>query len=122
MNNAYSYVVFNLANKCNTVCRYCFQDSTPENEQFLPLETIKKCLDYCLPRADSKLFAQFTGGEIFLHPEIWEILDYAKSKGWALRLQTNGLTIGQMTPGQLSFLSREGKYPSMDTTKKHTIR
>lgn len=106
--NAYGYVVFNLTNKCNTVCRYCFQESTSDNNQFLPVETIKSCLDYCAPEADGKRFAQFTGGEMFLHPDVWEILQYAKNNGWVVRVQTNGLTIRHMTHEQLSFLSRSG--------------
>ncbi len=106
--NAYGYIVFNLTNRCNTVCRYCFQNSSPADSQFLPTKTIKDCLDYCLPKADSKPFAQFTGGEVFLHPNIWEILRYAKSKGWVVRVQTNGLTVKDMTADQLGFLSQKG--------------
>jgi len=106
--NAYGRMVFNLTNKCNTVCRYCFQESTPDNDQFLSFESIIACLDYCAPKSNGKRFAQFTGGEIFLHPQIWDILHYAKGSGWVVLLQTNGLTIGQMTRQQLTFLSQKG--------------
>lgn len=107
--NAYSYIAFSLTNRCNTVCRYCFKSCSSKNNQFLPFETIKSCLDWCAARADSKTFAQFTGGEPFLHPNIWEILNYARSKDFTLRLQTNGLMLSQMTPAQFTLLAQPGQ-------------
>jgi MoaA/NifB/PqqE/SkfB family radical SAM enzyme len=50
-------------------------------------------------------YLQLTGGEIFLHPDIFEIIQLGLSFGYTLRLQTNGFLFNKMGDEKLRILS-----------------
>ena len=93
------YIQWHITNKCNLRCKHCYQeDYTTDNE--LSYEEFKVVSD--------KVFAtlhkwnklgdfSITGGEPFLHPQIFEILNIVNSSGDVSRLDilTNGTLITQ---------------------------
>ncbi len=79
-----------LTHKCNLKCDFCFNKNYP-NKKELSLEELKKVVDNI---HKSKIKAvRFTGGEPFLRKDLEKILEYAKSRGLYVILNTNGLLI-----------------------------
>jgi len=69
------------SSKCNLKCVHCFRQYMDMNEyDFMPMELYRKIVDEC---AQYKLFTlKFSmRGEPTLHPDIVEMVDYAKKKG-----------------------------------------
>ncbi len=70
---------------CNQKCRIC---SNPEREATLTLAQAKAMIDDFVARGYDGVI--LTGGEPTMHPQLPDILSYAKSKGIHARLITNG--------------------------------
>jgi radical SAM protein with 4Fe4S-binding SPASM domain len=80
-----------LTYRCNLHCVHCYTD--PYNtREFFPRElSLKEILRILDEMADLEiLYLNLTGGEIFTHPNFFEIYDYAYRKGFLLMLYTNG--------------------------------
>jgi radical SAM protein with 4Fe4S-binding SPASM domain len=92
-----SEVVIEVEPKCNFNCNFCFNKLSFASEGRNHLESLSK--DYVKKiveaAADAKIGSiRFTGGEPLLHPDILELLDFAKSLNFAqVRLNTNGSLI-----------------------------
>lgn len=83
-------VAWELTAQCNLSCRHCYvvaQDKKPE----LSKEEIESILEQLAQ--SSCLYLIFTGGEIFTRDDFFEIAHSARSKGFGLRLLTNGTLI-----------------------------
>jgi MoaA/NifB/PqqE/SkfB family radical SAM enzyme len=80
-----------LTYRCNLHCVHCYTDPYNSRQFFakeLSLDEITRILD---EMADlGILWLNLTGGEIFTHPNFFEIYDYAYQKGFLLQLYTNG--------------------------------
>jgi radical SAM protein with 4Fe4S-binding SPASM domain len=93
-------VDWELTVRCNQRCGHCFHSDAPASELTLP--EIRGILDQL---ADAGcLFVTFTGGEIFLRNDLFDICAYAKHKRFAIRLFTNGTLIGEHTADCLAAL------------------
>jgi SynChlorMet cassette radical SAM/SPASM protein ScmF len=81
-----------LTDRCNQFCRHCWiQPQSPESHltyNFLRLQDLAAIIEEALPLGLAEV--KLTGGEPLLHPEIREILELLRSRGLALRLETNG--------------------------------
>ena len=80
-----------LTYRCNLHCRHCYTDPYNSKEYFpreLTLEEIHRLL------ADMHqigiVWLNLTGGDIFMHPQFFEIYEAAYRKGFLLQLYTNG--------------------------------
>jgi len=95
----------NLTNKCNTFCKYCFQDAVSVADHRFFAKDIKRVFDYFKSRnrnSNKKKHLQLTGGEPTIHPEFFEIMQLGLEYGYVIRLQTNGLSFATMTEPELS--------------------
>jgi len=80
-----------LTYACNLHCVHCYTDcfNTPQDlKKELSTEKIKSIIDEMVDLG--VLWLNFTGGEIFMHRDFFEIYEYAHSKGFILTLYTNG--------------------------------
>lgn len=79
-----------LTFRCNEKCQHCYctlNDSRPE----LSLSEIKAILDEL---ADMNVFeVTFTGGDLFVREDAFEILEYAYSKRFLINIFTNGIAL-----------------------------
>ncbi len=76
--------------KCNLRCVHCY--ITPDHtKKELSLEECQSILDQLA--AESCLFIIFTGGELLTRSDFFDIAQYARKKGFAIRLFTNGTLI-----------------------------
>jgi len=85
-----------LTYRCNLHCVHCYTDPYNDRKFFpreLTLTEIKRIID---EMAELEiLYLNLTGGEIFTHPNFFEIYDYAYRKGFLLMLYTNGTIFTQ---------------------------
>ena len=88
-NQLYS-VQFELTFRCNEHCKhcYCVDSEVPEGSEELTLDEIKKILDDLYEM--NALDLTFTGGELFMRKDVWEILEYASSKRFIINIFSNG--------------------------------
>lgn len=80
-----------LTYRCNLHCRHCYTD--PYNsKEFFPRELttaeIYRLLDEM--RNLGIIWLNLTGGDIFMHPDFFEIYERAHSLGFLMQLYTNG--------------------------------
>jgi len=94
---------------CNLSCVMCLNKDLAKNEKgFMDFDVFKKIIDEASDFAsDVNLFHR---GESLLHPEIFEMLRYAKDKGLSTRLNTNATLLDeersyQIFKSGLDFLS-----------------
>ncbi len=94
--------LFELTQKCNLSCCHCYlpADISP-NE--LPAGQIKNALDQL---SDAKtIFITFSGGEVFLRDDFFEIVTYAKKNNFIVSILTNGTLIDEKIADRLENLN-----------------
>lgn len=94
---------------CNIACRHCFISCGPR-EVRLPMMTVDQ-VRAALDEAAELGFREyyFTGGEPFLHPEIFTLIDLALARG-PLTILTNGLLFDEPTCARLRRVFDESEY------------
>ena len=73
---------------CNLKCSFCDLWQDFEN---MPLERILPLLDQAVAIGTKTLV--ITGGEPFIHPDLWTVVQAAKSRGLSVNITTNGTLI-----------------------------
>jgi len=76
-----------IISACNNNCSYCFQKGYHEQNKIMPLDEIKRIIDWFHP---SKRVG-FLGGEPTLHPDIVEAVEYTVSVDKTPMIMTNML-------------------------------
>lgn len=86
-----------LTRKCNLRCNFCYAKKTEyiEND-IIDYDDLKKVIDFC-DEARVK-YIVFTGGEPTLYPQIFDILEYIKTKKNKIQvaIATNGILLKNM--------------------------
>lgn len=84
-------VSFETTKQCNLRCKHCYTDAHNQLPDELTTEEIKGLIDEL---ADTGVLSiTFTGGEPLMHPDIFELMEYAKKKPLTVLLFTNGTLI-----------------------------
>lgn len=93
-----SDVMFELTYRCQAQCIHCYNPGATRNDsersgradtEELSLDDYKHIID---DLCDNGLVsATLTGGDPFMHPYTWQIIDYLYQKGVAISVYTNGL-------------------------------
>ena len=93
-------VHFDLTYRCNERCVHCYLDHDDHGEL-----TTAECLKVLDDLASSgTLFLTFSGGEIFLRPDLYEILAAARRLYFDISLKTNALLVTPERAGRLREL------------------
>lgn len=90
--------VIEIANGCNLKCDFCWTHSPymdgklPEGwlKKTLSTDVIRTYLDDLYKLKTVRLVEFCAVGDPLYHPEIWQLIEYAKQKQFRLRLSTNG--------------------------------
>ena len=88
-----------IISTCNNNCSYCFQKEYHKQNKIMPLEEVKKIIDW----HDSEGRIGFLGGEPTLHPNIAEMVEYALSKGKKTLIMTNLLCDNSVVEKLIQF-------------------
>lgn len=88
--------VIEVTDRCNLTCPTCYAGSSPTYGRHRTLEEVKAMLDAVVKNEKEPDVVQISGGEPTIHPQFWEILEYAKSLPIRhLMLNTNGIKIAK---------------------------
>lgn len=88
--------IVEVTDRCNLTCPTCYAGSSPTFGRHRTLEEIKKMLDVIVKNEKEPDVVQISGGEPTLHPQFFEILDYAKILPIRhVMLNTNGIKIAK---------------------------
>jgi len=107
----FDHAQIEITGVCNMKCKHC--RAAFEKGKHLPLKTVKKIIDFaCLHAQDLKISENFrliiSGGEPFLHPFWYQIIEYAKQKNIrSFYITSNASTIDQNTIDKLKILQKE---------------
>ncbi len=88
--------VVEVTDRCNLTCPTCYAGSSPTYGRHRTLDEVKAMLDTIVRNEKEPDVVQISGGEPTIHPQFWEIMDYAKSLPIKhLMLNTNGIKIAK---------------------------
>jgi radical SAM protein with 4Fe4S-binding SPASM domain len=96
-------VAINVLTKCNLKCLHCYGEFGITRNEKLEKETVFSIIDQLKELHCSEI--NFTGGEVFLYQDIFDILEYAKRKNLKVSLMTNGTLV---TPDIVERLKKIG--------------
>lgn len=99
--------IIEVTDRCNLTCPTCYAGSSPTYGRHRTLEEIKKMMDAVVRNEKEPDVVQISGGEPTIHPQFFEILDYAKTLPIKhLMLNTNGIRIAK----EMDFVKRLKSY------------
>lgn len=81
---------FHITNRCNMNCIHCLYDSGKRIIEEMELEQIENVISDFAELSEGKGSINLFGGEIFVRKDVFQILDFVKSKGLKLGIITNG--------------------------------
>ena len=92
-----------LTYRCNLRCRHCYTDCYNGPEHFPKEMTTPEIVRILAEMADlGVLWLNFTGGEVFMHRDFFEIYDEACRKGFIITLFTNATLLTSETIARLA--------------------
>jgi len=94
-----------ITTRCDLKCRYCFNWESDGKQEETSLEYADICRILAAGREEGHRYLTITGGEPFLHKDIFKIIDYAYELGYLVNILTNGLYIDEQ-----AALELRGKY------------
>ena len=92
-----------LTYRCNERCVHCYLDHEDHGE--MTTSEIKHLLDEMAEAG--VFFLTFSGGEIFLRKDFFELLEYARSLMFSVKLKTNAVLIREREAARLRDLDVE---------------
>jgi radical SAM protein with 4Fe4S-binding SPASM domain len=96
-------VQLDVTYRCNERCVHCYLDHEDHGE--MTTTEIKDLLDQLA--VAGVFFLTISGGEILLRKDFFEILEYARAKGFCVKLKTNALLIGKKEADRIRSLGVE---------------
>jgi len=106
-----------ITRRCNLSCGYCFEyDKVSEP---VPLAILKDRLEH-LAKLRS-VFVTLTGGESLLHPDVVELVGYARSLGMEPFLNTNGYLLTRTLIEQLNAAGLYAMQLSIDNARPDDV-
>ncbi|MEQ9326623.1 MAG: tetratricopeptide repeat protein [Rhodospirillales bacterium] len=83
-------VYIQLSRRCNLRCTMCGHHVWESNEGFMTMELFAHALDECAANGLFDIVILAAQGEPFLHPKIFEFLEYAVGRGFHVGIVSNG--------------------------------
>ncbi len=88
--------IVEVTDRCNLTCPTCYAGSSPTHGRHRTLEEVKTMIDNVVKNEGEPDVLQISGGEPTLHPQFFEILDYAKTQPIKhIMVNTNGIRIAK---------------------------
>lgn len=104
--------IIEVTDRCNLSCPTCYASSSPSFGRHRTVDEIKAMFDTIVANEKEPDVVQISGGEPTIHPQFFEILDYAKTLPIKhLMVNTNGIEIAK----SMEFTKRLASYaPSFE--------
>ena len=88
--------IVEVTDRCNLTCPTCYAGSSPTYGRHRTLDEVKAMLDSVVEHERKPDIVQISGGEPTIHPDFFEILDYAITLPIRhIMINTNGIKIAQ---------------------------
>src|SRR6476469_242130 len=88
--------IIEITDRCNLTCPTCYAGSSPSHGRHRTFEEVKAMLDTIVENEKEPDVVKISGGEPTLHPQFFDILDYAKTLPIKhIMVNTNGLEIAR---------------------------
>jgi MoaA/NifB/PqqE/SkfB family radical SAM enzyme len=94
-------IAVNITGRCNLKCVFC-EKSRHSSPRELDIQSIKKLIDLSV-KISCPVF--ISGGEPFIHREIWNLLHYCKYINKRVAIVTNGTQFDSLSKEQFQLLS-----------------
>ena len=93
--NILQNVQIQITEKCNLKCRHCYVNnrSIETAVSFMSADVLNKIIKECVELG--VFVITLTGGEPFMHPNLWDIIKKIKEYGILVNVQTNGTLINE---------------------------
>ncbi len=100
---------FNTGTLCNITCRNCYIESSPKNDRlvYLRADEVSAYLDEIQSGGFRTDEIGFTGGEPFMNPDIFTMLDDCLMRGYRVLMLTNAMKPMQRFKSRLLELSEK---------------
>jgi len=97
-----SYLFLEITRKCNLNCLHCGSDCKADiNFPELTTDSWFKIIDYIEETYSKSVAFILTGGEPLIHPDIFKIGNYIKTKGMRWGMVTNGIILNEIRLAEL---------------------
>jgi MoaA/NifB/PqqE/SkfB family radical SAM enzyme len=81
---------FEIIESCPNNCKFCSSNSCIDKDKIICFDDFKRVVDYFIVNGGIEEIS-LSGGEPFLHPDIFKIVEYVKSKEIRLVIFTSGV-------------------------------
>ncbi len=107
-------VVYNLTNRCNLLCKHCFQRAHENEKDHMTLAQKLKIIDELNDAGVAAI--TFSGGEPLMSDDFYEVANHAFKKGIYVSIDTNGTLIDEDTAKKLYDTGIRCAQISIDST------
>ena len=92
---------FEVIQRCPNKCKFCSSNSSQEKKKIIKLEDFKKTINYFIKQGGIEEIS-ISGGEPFLHPDLFEMIRFTKENGIRTVIFTSG--IKEATPLSMEMI------------------
>lgn len=111
------YFQFHITRACESRCPHCYFRDLSVQKGILTLEQCKHIIDQIVSASNAyglNALVDFTGGDPLLHPNIYEILEYASQNDISVGLKCNSHQITKKSIDKLKQVNVERIYLSLE--------
>lgn len=112
------WIYISLSHKCTYQCKMCGVVKILHGYE-LPTALVKKTLDE-IAALNSECVVLFTGGEVFLRQDVFELIDHGTSKGLIIEAVSNGSLIDEGLAKKIVASNLSNIAVSLDGAKEQT--
>lgn len=99
---------FEINNRCLNNCKFCSSSASINGKYSISLLDFKRVIDYLLSKSYIKELS-ISGGEPFIHNDLFEMIEYSKSKGIKTVLFTSGVKFSNIQKDTVNYYINERK-------------
>lgn len=81
---------FEIIERCPNECKFCSSNSCISKDKIIKFDDFKRVIDYFMSEGGIEELS-LSGGEPFLHPDLFEMVEYSKSLGIRTVIFTSGV-------------------------------
>ena len=123
--NRQFYFQFHITHACNLRCKHCYQDEYTATDPTAreKLQEIAERIDQAVTKWGMQSRVALTGGEPFLSPELWPLLDFFQSKESTatLTILSNGTLITDEIASDVRNIQNYEKFKSPLMAQMHQL-
>lgn len=90
--NEFDHLLVCVTNRCNITCDYCFRGFNMKKTEEISFGDFMIVANHFLKHAEHNPTFQFTGGEVFVKPDIERWFHYVQERGARVWMTTNGVS------------------------------